>query len=68
MLLLGRVLINRDRSVTLIEVRSTPASGAKANIAGGPSRANTRPGGINVQGLRFRLVSRSADHAFENEI
>jgi hypothetical protein len=40
--LLGRVLINRDRSHSPIDVRFAPTSGGKADVPGGPSRAMKR--------------------------
>jgi len=36
---LGRVLINRDRSHSLTDVRLAPTSGGRADVPGGPSRA-----------------------------
>ena len=62
--LLGRVLINRDRWHSLIDVRSAPKSGGKADMLGGPSRA--RSGSLIGQFcLRSRSESTSSANAGE---
>jgi hypothetical protein len=45
-----------------------PRADVGADIVEPPVSANTRHGRADGRGLRFRLVSRSADHAFEDEI